>query len=252
MKRILLLVLLSLPLLVSAQQGEFTLNGSISHLEKPSKVYLNYLSDGESVLDSAITDQGRFIFKGKIGEPVLAKITLDPGGEGAEKTGVKGEAGFTGDILEELDQRTDHVLLYLEPGQFSVTAKDSIKYAVIKGSKLNEEYHAYLKYIARPRAAVAAVLRKFVYASAEKKQDDDFNFLIETEYDMSFAKLKSCQLTYIKAHPDSYFSLVALTEPYLNEKLNLQELAPLYQGLSARVRATTLGVMIAKAIEDAH
>lgn len=252
MKRILLLVLLSLPVLVFAQQGEFLLNGVINHLKTPSKIYLNYLADGESVLDSAVTDQGKFTFKGKIGEPVLAEIIFDHRDEGAEKLGIKGEANFTGDILEEIDQRTDHILLYLEPGQFNVTAKDSIKYAEIKGSKLNEEYHAYLKYIATPRAAVADVLRKFVYASAEKKQDDDFNFLIETEYDMSFSKLKSRQLIYIKSHPDSYFSLVALTEPYLNEKLNFQELAPLYKDLSARVRATALGVMVAKAIEDVH
>ncbi len=59
-------------------------------------------------------------------------------------------------------------------------------------------------------------------------------------------------MAYIKTNPDSYFSLLALSETLMGEKLDFMALEPIYKGLSAKVRATELGIMFAQAIEDAR
>jgi peroxiredoxin len=59
------------------------------------------------------------------------------------------------------------------------------------------------------------------------------------------------QNSYIKANPDSYFSLLALRET-TGGGIDVSKVEPLYNGLSARVRETPAGAEFAKAIEAAR
>lgn len=232
MKKLVLSLLMTSPALVFAQGGEFVLNGKIGTLNAPAKVYLNYQSEGQVVKDSAIINKGVFAFKGKVTGPTAARLIVDHTGEG----------------LSTLGRYSDNSILYLEQAKINVTAKDSIKNSVVTGSKLNDESAKYTKFVAVPLAKIKALNAEYVAASEEKQKDTTFRNAISAKYAAASKELNDLQLTFIKANPDSYFSLLALRET-VNGPINVAEVEPVFKSLSAKVRGTEVGVQFAKLIE---
>src|SRR5687768_16636464 len=116
MKKIIPLLLL--PMAVSAQKG-YVISGTIKDLTAPAKVYMEY--NRGVFKDSAVVKNGRFEFKGSVAEPVVVFLTL---------------------------RRNDRTLFWLENSKISITATDSIKKAIVKGSlvqKESEELEATIK-----------------------------------------------------------------------------------------------------------
>lgn len=232
MKKLVLSLLMTSPALVFAQGGEFVLNGKIGTLNAPAKVYLNYQSAGQAVRDSAIINKGAFAFKGKVAGPTMARLIVDHKGEG----------------LTALGRNTDNSIIYLEQAKINVTAKDSIKTSVVTGSKLNEESAKYSKFVAVPVAKMKALNTEYASAPEEKQKDEAFRSALNAKFDVVSKELSDLQHAFIKANPDSYFSLVALRET-VNGPLNVAEVEPFFKSLSARVRGTEVGVQFAKLIE---
>jgi peroxiredoxin len=235
MKRLVLSLLMTTPAFLFAQAGDFTLNGKIGTLDAPAKVYLTYRSGESAVLDSAIVNKGVFVFKGKVAGPTMARIIVAHKGEG----------------LRKLGRAADNAIVYLEPATINLTAKDSVKTVVVTGSKLNDENAVYMKHIAGPLAELTAVNEEYGAASDEKQKDEKFKQSLQAKYEKAQAELIGLQATFIKANPDSYFSLLALRES-AGESINVAEIEPFYKGLSARVRATQAGVEFASAIDAAR
>src|SRR5476651_207421 len=115
MKRMILLALAVAPLAVWAQSSNYVLKAKIGNDKAPLKAYLLHMADGRQVIDSALVDNGAFQFKGTVIEPTGAKLVLDHYGEG----------------LARLGNDADVAVLYLEKGNIDITAKDSVRYAVI-------------------------------------------------------------------------------------------------------------------------
>jgi len=235
MKRLMLSLLMTTPAFLFAQAGDFTLNGKIGTLDVPAKVYLTYRSGESAVLDSAIVNKGVFVFKGKVAGPTMARIIVAHKGEG----------------LRKLGRAADNAIVYLEPTTINLTAKDSVKTVVVTGSKLNDENAVYMRHIAAPLAELTAINEEYGAASDEKQKDEKFKQSLQTKFEKAQAELIGLQATFIKANPDSYFSLLALRES-AGESINVAEIEPVYKGLSARVRATQAGVELASAIDAAR
>lgn len=235
MKKLLLSLLLTSPALVFAQQEDFTLNGKIGTLNAPAKAYLMYTADGKQVLDSAVINKGAFTFKGAVAGPTQARVIMDPKGEG----------------LRKLGRTADNTVVYLEPANISLAAKDSVKNAVITGSKLNDENARYLKQVAGPMAEIKAINVEFGAAPEEKQKDPAYRKTMEARYEKASAQLEVLQAGFIKANPDSYFSLLALRET-AGQSIDVTKIEPVYKGLSDRVRGTQAGVEFAKAINAAR
>jgi peroxiredoxin len=235
MKRLVLSLLMATPAFLFAQAGDFTLNGKIGTLDAPAKVYLTYRSGESAVLDSALVNKGVFVFKGKVAGPTMARIIVDHKGEG----------------LRKLGRAADNAIVYLEPATINLTAKDSVKTVVVTGSKLNDENALYMKHIAGPLAALTAINEEYGAASEEKQKDEKFKQSLQAKYEKAQTELNGLQTSFIKANPDSFFSLLALRES-AGESINVAEIEPVYKGLSARVRATQAGVELAKAIDAAR
>lgn len=235
MKKLVLSLLMTTPAFLFAQAGDFTLNGKIGTLDAPAKVYLTYRSGESSVLDSAVVNKGVFVFKGKVAGPTMARVIVDHKGEG----------------LKKLGRSADNAVVYLEPAIINLTAKDSIKTVVVTGSKLNDENARYTKHIAAPLAVLTAVNKEYGDASEAQQKDEKFRKSLETRYEKAEAEMNGLQATFIKANPDSYFSLLALRES-AGQSINVAEIEPVYKGLSERVRATQAGVELAKAIDAAR
>lgn len=236
MKKLLLTLMIASPALGFAQQGEFTINGKIGTLNAPAKAFLNYVSGEKQVLDSAVITKGAFTFKGTVNGPTQARIILDHKGEG----------------LRKLGRAADNEAVFLEPAIITVTAKDSVKNAVITGSKLNEENAVYMKTLAAPIAAITAVNVEFGAAAEAKQKDAAYRSTMEARYNKAMEELQTLQSTYIKANPDSYFSLMALQESAGQGGLDVAKIEPVYKGLSERLRNTEAGLQLAKAIEAAR
>ena len=235
MKRLVLSLLIASPALVFAQQGAFTLNGKIGTLNAPAKAYLNYMAEGKSVMDSAVINKGAFAFKGTVAGPTMARIIVDHTGEG----------------LKKLGRTADNSIVYLEPSTINVSAKDSVKNVVVTGSKLNDENAVYMKYIAAPLAELTAVNSEFAAAPEAKQQDTAYRNAMGARYEKAAAQVEVLQSSFIKANPDSYFSLLALRES-TGQGMDVAKIEPVYKGLSDRIRATEAGVEFAKAIEAAR
>ena len=228
MKKLLLTLLATSPALLFAQNGEYTLNA-------PAKAYLNYMADGKQVMDSTVINKGTFAFKGAVNGPTMARVILDHKGEG----------------LKKLGRAADNLVVFLEPANITIAAKDSIKNAAITGSKLNDENAVYMKSLAAPIAEIKAVNVEFGAAPEEKQKDTTYRNAMGARYEKAAAQLETLQSAFIKSNPDSYFSLLALRESTANG-LDVAKVEPVYKGLSAKVRSTQAGVEFAKAIESAR
>lgn len=235
MKKLVLSLLMTSPILVFAQQGAYTVNGKIGTLNAPSKAFITYTTGGKQVTDSAVISKGVFVFKGTVAGPTMARVIIDPTGEG----------------LRKLGRGADNKVIYLEPATINLTAKDSVKNVAITGSKLNDEGAKYAKYVSAPVAAMTAVNMEYSAAAPEKQKDAAFRQSMQDRYEKAATELETLQASFIKANPDSYFSIVALSES-AGQGIDVPKMEPIFKGLSAKVRATEAGVQFAKAIEAAR
>ena len=237
MKKLFLALMIASPALACGQQnGEFTLNGKIGTLNSPAKAYLRYIANEKEVIDSAVLTKGSFVFKGVVGGPTLGRLILDHKGEG----------------LMKLDRTADNEVVFLEPAVITISAKDSVKNAVITGSKLNDDNVKYMKFIAAPVQGIAALNAEYGAAPEEKQKDQSYKTGMQARYEKYVEQLNGLQADFIKANPDSYFSLMALRELAGEGSIDVAKIDPLYQGLSEKIRATVAGVELGKSLDAAR
>lgn len=238
MKKIkLLLVAITaiMPAVLMAQTANYTLTGKVGQLSAPAKAYLIYRSAGKVVTDSMAVDNGTFKFMGTATDPIRAQLVLDHKGEG----------------LTKLGRDADVVVVYLEKGDISLAAKDSVKNAVFTGSKLNDENKAYKTLTAAPDKDIAMLNAEYLSAPDNKKNDQDFKDGLQARYNKIMETKQALQQQFIKQYPDSYISLLILMEQ--NERdIDVATVEPLYKSLSANVRNTAAGVEFANAINAAR
>ncbi|MBB6271169.1 peroxiredoxin [Pedobacter cryoconitis] len=227
-RKSILLVGALLPFAVMAQQP-FNLKGEVKSLLPGDKVYLSYNADGKSILDSAIAEQRIFAFKGKIKDP--ARSTL------YKKSNVK---GVKNDVLS----------FYIEPANISITSADSLKHATVSGSLVNKD-NDQLKTLSKPVQDQLAVLNtEYNQLTAEQKNDKAFLDGFYKRYDTVSESLTPVYLDFARKNPNSYISLVVLSQLAANEKAQT-EAEQLYSSLSPKVRETSTGKSIAGFFEAA-
>jgi len=224
-----------LPAVASAQSSNFTLTAKIGSGGAPQKAYLLYQQADKLTTDSAIVEHGTFQFKGPLKDPCLARLVLDHQGIG----------------LWKLGRTADYQLLYLENGNISLTAKDSVKNAVITGSKLNDENAKYMAFISVPDKAIAQLNDEYLAAAPDKKKDQDYIVDLQVRANKIIAGKRALQQQYIRQNPDSYISLLVLAE-ISGRNPDVTAIEPVYKSLSASVRATATGQAFAKMIAAAH
>lgn len=235
MKHLFLSLLIAAPAIGFAQQKEFTLKGRVGELNVPAKAYLNYIANGKQVMDSAVINNGTFTFKGMVAEPVKARLIVDHHGSG----------------LKNMIGAADNVILYLEPAVIAMSSKDSVKHVVFSGSAINTDCAAFLKSISTPLQEVKAVNIEFGNATDDERQDADFKNRMKMRFNKANASIKDLQVSFIKSHPDSYFSLLALIE-YSQNNQNMSSIETLFQSLSAKVRTTPAGETLLKEIANSR
>ena len=213
----------------------FTLKGKLGNWSDPATIYLSYWDDGNEYLDTTRLSKGNFSFEGTIGEPAPARLILDYTGEGM------GQAAQAGHIL----------YLYLENGTVKMKSPDSLQNSQFVNSPINEAHLAYLDFIGGQIQDLAARMNeKVMQATPEQQNDSAFNAQLNQEYRQLLDERTQKQQQYVRDHPDSYFSVVALSES-VSSDFDVEEIEPLFLSIDEKYRTSFPGKAFAQRIEAA-
>ncbi|BAV05118.1 Peroxiredoxin [Filimonas lacunae] len=235
MKKQLLTPLALLPLLVAAQAPNFTVTGKIGHLNAPAKVYFDYMDDGKSKSDSAFVKDGAFRFTGHTSPYSYVRMGLSHDGSGKQR------AVYGGDVI----------YFYMGKEKVKIQSADSLIHATISGSKVNEEYNAYNRFIGGTIMELTkAVNIAFSSGTAAQQKDTAYFQTIDKQYRQNIANRATKQIEFAQQYPNSYFSVIALSEA--GGMKGVSSVETLYNNLSEELRNTDPGKELAQRINAAH
>lgn len=191
MKNLLIAAACLLPVAAMAQ-SDFKLNGTVSGLKTPAKAYLRYINAGARVTDSAVVTGGKFTFSGKIADYTSANVSVVRESTSADKP------------------KPDGVSIYLEPKAIElVSATDSLKHAVVKNSRLNEDNDKY-KALIKPAGAKNAALMAEYYSKTPEQQKDAAYRSTVMERDAAIRKeMEDINKQFYLTNRDSFVGLIA-------------------------------------------
>jgi len=240
MKKITFLVLCALLAMSSCKNennnDSFTLKGEIGDWDSPATLYFSYWNDGNEVTDTTQLKNGKFSFSGNIGEPAAARLIMDYTGVGM------GPAAQAGHIL----------YLYLENGVIELQSADSLQHVAFVKSPINDAHQEYLRYVGGQIQDLAARMNaKVMQASPEQLNDSLFMDGLNKEYRQLLDDRARKQQQYVREHPDSYFSVVAISES-VSSDFDVDEIEPLFLSINEKHRETYSGKAFAQRIEAAR
>lgn len=222
MKKILSTLLLLYPLILWAQ-STFTIEGKIDSLKNGDKIFLSYLLEDRQITDSAMVKTGRFVLKGNLKYPVYATLVLNK--NPSTNPSVKG---------------LDYFRFFLEPARFTLTARQSLKDIVIKGSPVNDR-HKELAAMLKPNEDKREALKnEFNALPKEKQKDQQINESFSARAQELSKESNRIELAFIKKHPDSYYSLIRLSHIASNPEIYIQA-KNAFTRLSPALKKTPVG-----------
>ena len=230
MKLLLIAVVAIMPSVLMAQTANYTLNGKVGQLSAPAKAYLMYSNAAGRQTDSTAITNGSFTFAGTLDEPKSAYLIISKSGNGIRS------------------KDASYIDLYLEAGNISVNSPDSIDDAKITAGPINAD-NAKLKVALTQVNAEMQQLNKDYYAATDdQRKSKDFGDNIQKREDAIEKEQKDVYLAFIKANPNAQMSLFALKN-YAGSVPDVNEVEPVFNSLSASVRASKMGVDYAASIE---
>jgi len=233
MRKLILSAALMLPLAVMAQDG-YTLKGKVGTLNAPAIAYLQIWTKNGRVVDSAAITNGVFEFKGTVPGPTAANLVL-------KHSNIE---------PNRLKRDTDAISIYLENKEITLTAPDSVKKAVIKGSPLNDDNLAWKAMLKPVSDKMAALNAEYAKQSPEKQQDPAYRKTLEERATAIEKEMGPLNQKFINTHRDSYIGLVAFRNN-IGDDIDASVAEPEFNKFSAALKATPLGVSIAEAINGA-
>ncbi|SMC94072.1 TlpA disulfide reductase family protein [Pedobacter africanus] len=219
-------ILLMLPFLGVAQKP-FSINGNVKGLKTGDKVYL---TDRGQLSDSAMVSNGTFKFNGTIADPAQAWLFLNK--NPFLKRPEKGE-------------KVDMISLYIEPGQISIAAPDSLSKSVISGTPINEDnkkLRNMLKPVAEKQQALSA---RYYKLTADQQKDEKLTAEIKEDYGKLSEEDALIKRAFIKANPQSYLSLILMQEQ-MEDAEYLPEAKKAFHIFNPTLKGTTVGKAIAE------
>jgi peroxiredoxin len=243
MKRILVIALLLAHAVAFAQNGAYTVKGKVGKVGNPAVAVFTNLTT-RTPLDTVYLKKGKFEFKGTTEIPFLASVVLYHKGfpAPAEQGAAPAPRNIPGREVYSF---------YVEPGDLQIQAKDSLKNATVKGSRLNDE-NQQLQQAMKITDDVKKKLQDFVRNSTpDEKKTEAFEGKYDALYEELSGMQKKIQLNFIKEHPDSWLSLEQIRQAG-GYQPDVNEIEPLFNGLSERIRNTKTGKEFADNLVKLH
>jgi peroxiredoxin len=237
MKNYIIILFALVPVLAIAQKKQFNITGKIGDLNAPATMYFGSGdSKGGATYDSCKLVNGVFKFSGTADDHSSVVMGLGHANEGI------GNVFHGGDV----------VYFYIGNEKIHITSKDSMQTAKITGSKVNDEYEAFRKVIGGSIMDLTKVVQaEFAMATEEQQRDTAYMKEIERNHTKRLHTWAIKQFEFAKTHPDSYFSLVALSSAAGMGKTVL-EIEPVYATINQKLRLTDAGIELSQRINAAH
>lgn len=225
MIRLLLSFLLLHAALFLQAQNSFTINGKVDTLKNGDKLFLVYQVEDQQITDSALVQDGRFVFKGKLDYPVYSGLFLH-------------KNPYVSKL--ERGENIDYFRFYLEPATVELFAPDSLKNVQVKGSPVHV-LHQELRSMLKVNDDQLAALNKAFFALPEAQQKDQaVRDSFTTREQELFNESFKIHLAFAQKHPDSYLSLISVSHTASQPAVNA-EAKKVYTLLSPALKQTPLG-----------
>jgi peroxiredoxin len=230
--RKLLFALLLVPFLTEAQD-KFSLKGDIENLNEDKTVYLVHIEGRNEKLDSTKTVSGKFEFNIGLNSPSVAILLLD----------------HTGNDINAQGTPKDIYRFFIEPGQATLTAKDSIINAKVKGLAVADEYATLNKSTQKVEDGLMALNKEFTALSDKDKSKEDVVKGFQDRYLALLESRKAIIADFIEKHPESFVSLYSLNADLATEDMNIPQVEKAYNALSPKLKENPLAQVIAQKLE---
>lgn len=202
-----------------AQHTNYTVKGSISNLREPAKIYLSYRTASSNVTDSATVQNGKFVFNGIVPEPVKASLRL-------------AHPGST-------HNATDVLALYLEPGNITVSTKDSVYNAKVNAAELNKN-NQELTFALNPFTTKFKSLSAEARALPAAQRTPEAEAAFDKRYEAIEMEQRVILKDFIATHPPTLVSLDAL-KLFGGSFPDAAEVEPLFKKIEPAVKGTIAG-----------
>jgi len=214
-------LVLFISIFVKANDSTFIITGKFEKV-KSGKIFLNIYSGNQTIKDSAVIKNGKFMFKGTVKDITTAVLSLPA-------------------------KSNDYFVFYLEPKNIFVDgAGDSLKLLTVNNSKINDEDKILKKKlenitkweesIDKPYSEALKTKNKFVTDSLDEVSD---NILKEK---------RKVIAAFVKEYPHSMRSALAITENYAYYA-EADEVQPLFTALDKKLQTSAKGIEIKKMID---
>ncbi|WP_040540887.1 TlpA disulfide reductase family protein [Pedobacter arcticus] len=230
--RKLLLALLLIPFLSQAQD-KLSLKGDIKNLKNDKTVYLIHVDGRNEKLDSAKTVSGKFEFNIDLKAPALAILLLD----------------HTGNDLNTQGTPKDIYRFFIEPGQATLTAKDSIRNSKIKGLAVADDYAILNKSTQKAEDGLMALNKTFTALNDKEKGKEEVVKGFQDKYLALLEDRKAVIADFIEKNPTSFVSLYSLNTDLATEDMNVPQVEKAFNALAPKLKETPLAQTIAQKLE---
>lgn len=222
--QMIMLAAFAAPLSLRAQQS-YTIKGTIGKLNPPAKAILTYKKNGERVFDSTEIKNGQFVFKGIAGGTKEAHLVVRHGHE------------LQNPVMRP---KEDILPFFIEDRTITVTAKDSISKAVIKGSQANEDNIAVTEMLRPYYNRYDALNKEFKDAPEEKQKDEAYLTSLDQRAAAIMKEIVAVKMKYVKANPSRFMALMAFNST-LPPEFDAIQAEKDYLLLDEKLRNTDLG-----------
>lgn len=234
MKKLILSAFCLLPMGLMAQQA-FTIEGKVGALNEPAKAFLVYKVGTNSITDSATLKNGAFEFKGSVDGVTSATIRVKH-----DATPINPKKRVPADLIT----------LFLEKAAIKIEAADSIKYAKITGSKVNDDNAKYIALFKAMNDEVNVLMKEFNTYTTEQKKDTTFMKPFMAKYNEANKDREPLTKKFAEENLNSYIGLIAFRSS-MGYDIDPKVVEPQFLKYAAEYRASALGKNIANTIEGA-
>jgi len=215
-----------------AQKGEYLIKGEVGKLDSPAKAYLLYRAASLNFLDSSLVKEGKFEFKGVVADPIKATITilLNNKGSGARSKGL------------------DRFEFYLEKGEMQINSKDSLKNAIITGTKTNKDYENYKLCLQPLDLKMKAISLEYRALSREDNNYETKTEALNSKYESIEREKQAAIAAFIKSNPSSFISLEAISA-LGGSTPSYEIVGPIFETLTDEIKNSDTGKNYAVGLE---
>ncbi|GAC1380410.1 MAG: TlpA disulfide reductase family protein [Ginsengibacter sp.] len=204
-------------------QGRYTLTGTFTKVQT-GKIYLSIYKDVGMVSDSTKIINGKFSFKGTVEKPATGVLSYNNG------------------------DGNNYCQFYIEPANMNISGTgDSLRLLAISGSKLNEDNKVLIG-LMKPISDWEERDSKIYSIAVKTKDKKVLDSLDQVDWEIFAAKRKVVS-EFVKNHPTSLSSAIAISENY-GYYAEADDVLPLYNSLDATIKNSSSGKGILKMINS--